>query len=170
MRLHLLGCFPRWCKYHVSAVLGRPPTPLQSESQAYAVMSEDRGGGWSELGKKKKEIQCKLDKKPLTKSPKLSKTKMAKRRIDMGLISETPVTTYRHPSGAPVKKRMQYLCRVQTLRRRLFMKNGVWKMEMFGVLCSTIWRTNCTSTIWRMAKPMDPAVLKRRWPRQIGLC
>ena len=39
---------------------------------------------------------------------------MAKRRLDMGLISETPVTTYRHPSGAPIKKRMQYLCRVQT--------------------------------------------------------
>ena len=54
---------------------------------------------------------------------------MAKRRIDMRLISETPVTTYRHPSGAPVKKRVQYLCQVQTLHLRLFMKNGVWMCE-----------------------------------------
>ena len=50
----------------------------------------------------------------------------------MGLISETPVTTYRHPSGAPVKKRMQYLCRVQTppsesLHEKWSLENGdVW--------------------------------------------
>jgi len=50
----------------------------------------------------------------------------------MGLISETPVTTYHHSSGAPVKKRMQYLCRVQTppaeaLHEKWSLENGdVW--------------------------------------------